>query len=148
MASHEPFGHQQPKLWSKERPRVKLAVWLPTIKSQESTRFRCVQVKCDTPLKSSQRELQLWFRPCPDPSLGRGVMSVQSPEIQTGQFRDSILGVPGKRAIWMQVRRKATENTIWGKVVASLESRPWWVKWVQGRLWLVPTPKRCKMSSN
>jgi hypothetical protein len=28
------------------------------------------------------------------------------------------------------------------------ESGPWWVKWVQGRLWLVSTPKGCRMSSN
>jgi hypothetical protein len=26
MASHEPFGHLQPKLWAKEGPGVKLAV--------------------------------------------------------------------------------------------------------------------------
>jgi hypothetical protein len=37
MASHEPFGHLQHKLWSKEGPRVKLEVWLPTTKSREST---------------------------------------------------------------------------------------------------------------
>jgi len=79
MASHEPFGHLQCKLWSKERPGVKLAVWLPTTKSRESTRFRCVQVNCNTSLQSFRGELQLWFRPCPDPNLGRGVMSVQSP---------------------------------------------------------------------
>ncbi len=35
-----------------------------------------------------------------------------------------------------------------GKVVASPESGPWWVKWVQGCPWLVPTPKECRMSSN
>jgi hypothetical protein len=80
MASHKPFGHLQHKLWSKEGLGVKLAVWLLTTKSRESTQFRCVQVKCDTPLKSSRGEIQLWFRPRPDPSLGRGVMSVQSPE--------------------------------------------------------------------
>ncbi len=28
------------------------------------------------------------------------------------------------------------------------KSRPWWVKWIQGSSWLVPTPKGCKMSSN
>jgi hypothetical protein len=61
MASYEPFGHLQHKLWSKKRPGVKLAVWLPTTKSRESTRFRCMQVKCDMPLKISQGELQLWL---------------------------------------------------------------------------------------
>jgi hypothetical protein len=29
MGSHDPFGHLQHKLWAKERPRVKLVVWLP-----------------------------------------------------------------------------------------------------------------------
>jgi hypothetical protein len=63
MGLHEPFGHLQNKLWQKARPGVKLAVWLPTTKSQESTRPRCVQVECDTPLESSWRGLQLFFRP-------------------------------------------------------------------------------------
>jgi hypothetical protein len=43
MGLHDPFGHLKHKLWPKERLRVKLAVWLLTIKSQESTRFPCVQ---------------------------------------------------------------------------------------------------------
>jgi hypothetical protein len=30
-------------------------------------------------LESSRRELQLWFKPRPDPSLGREVMNAQSP---------------------------------------------------------------------
>jgi hypothetical protein len=55
MSSHDPFGHLKHKLWSKERPGVKLAVWLPTTKSWESTRFPCVQVACNIPLKRSQR---------------------------------------------------------------------------------------------
>jgi len=79
MALHEPFGHLQHKLWPKERSEVKLAIWLPTTKSQESTRFRCVQVECGTLLESSRGELQLWFRSCSDPSLRRGVMNIQSP---------------------------------------------------------------------
>jgi len=43
--------------------------------------------------------------------------------------------------------RKVAENIIWGKVVVSPESGPWWVKWVQGHPWLAPTPKGCRMSS-
>jgi hypothetical protein len=72
----------------------------------------------------------------------------KSRESKPGQFRDSTLGVSGKRAIWMQVRWRAADNTIWGKVVVSPESGPWWVKWVQGCPWFVPTPKGCRMSSN
>jgi hypothetical protein len=50
---------------------------------------------------------------------------------------DSILGVPGQKAIRMWVRRSNAENIIWGKVVASPEFGPWWVLWVQGCPWLV-----------
>jgi len=52
MASHKPFGHLQHKLWLKEGPGIKLAIWLPTTKSQESTRSQCVQVECNTTLES------------------------------------------------------------------------------------------------
>jgi len=43
MVSNDPFRHLKHKLWPKEGLGVKLVVWLPTIKSQESTRFPCVQ---------------------------------------------------------------------------------------------------------
>jgi len=36
-------------------------------------------VKCDTPLERFREELQLWFRPRSDLSLGREVMSAQNP---------------------------------------------------------------------
>jgi len=78
MALHEPFRHLQHKLWQKEGPGVKLAVWLPTTKSRESTRRRCVKMECDTPLKSSQRELQVGFRPHPNPRYEKRVMNSQS----------------------------------------------------------------------
>jgi hypothetical protein len=61
MGSHDPFGHLKHKLWPKERPGIKLAVWLPTIKSQESTRFPCVQVACDMLLESCWWGLQIWL---------------------------------------------------------------------------------------
>jgi hypothetical protein len=80
MASHEPFGRLQPKLWAKEGSGVKLAVWLLTTKSREPTSSRRLQQECDMALESSRRKLQLWFKPCPDPSLGREVMNAQSPE--------------------------------------------------------------------
>jgi len=83
MASHGPFGHLQPKLWAKEGPGVKLAVWLPTTKSQESTSsWRCLK-ECGMALESFWQELHLWFKPRPDLSLGQGALSVQSPRIPT-----------------------------------------------------------------
>jgi hypothetical protein len=70
------------------------------------------------------------------------------PGVQTGTISGLHMGVLGKSAIRMQVRWRDVENTIWGKVMASPESRPWTVKWVQGCSWLVPTLKMCIMSSN
>jgi hypothetical protein len=50
-------------------------------------------------LESSQRELQLWFKPRPDPSLMQGAMSVQSPGTPTwDSFGTSNLGVSGKKS--------------------------------------------------
>jgi len=52
MGLHHPFEHLKHKLWPKEGSGVKLAVWLPTIKSWELTRFLCMQMACDIPLKA------------------------------------------------------------------------------------------------
>jgi hypothetical protein len=79
MASHEPFGHLQPKLWAREGPGVKLAVWLPTTKSRESTCSRRALRECDMALESSLQGLQVWFRPRPDRRSGRGATKPQSP---------------------------------------------------------------------
>jgi hypothetical protein len=105
MASHWSFGHLQPKLWAKEGPGVKLAVWLPTTKSRESSRSRRALGECDTALESSWRGLQVWFRPRPDRRLGREAMMSQSPRsLKSGQFRHSTLGVPGQTTTWVWVR--------------------------------------------
>jgi hypothetical protein len=91
MASHEPFGHLQPKLWEKEGLRVKLAVWLLTTKSRELTRIRRLQEECDMELESSQGELQYCFRPHPNRNFEQEVMLAQSP------FSGLHFGSPGKK---------------------------------------------------
>jgi len=96
MALHWPFGHLQPKLWAKERPGVKLAVWIPTTKSRELTSSRPCLEECNTTLESSQRELQLGFRSCFDPSSGRGVMAVQSSGSPAGTVSGLHFGSPNK----------------------------------------------------
>jgi hypothetical protein len=141
MASHGPFRHLQHKLCAKEGPGVKMVVWLPTTKSQESTRPRCVQVECNTLLKSSEGELQVCFTPHPDWRSEQGVMSCQSPGSPDRDIFEIVLGVAGQKAIWMWPLWSGAEYIIWGKVVASPESGPWWVKWVQSCPWLVLAPK-------
>jgi hypothetical protein len=80
MGSHDPFGHLKHKLWPKEGLIVKLAIWLPTTKIQESSRFPHVQVICDIPLASFQQGLQLCFRPHLNRRSARKIMNPQSCE--------------------------------------------------------------------
>jgi hypothetical protein len=63
MGSHDSFSHFKHKIWPKEGPGVKLAIWLPPTKSQESPWFPCMQVASDILLESSRRGLQLCFSP-------------------------------------------------------------------------------------
>jgi len=139
MASHEPFGHLQPKLWAKEGPGVKLAIW-PTTKSRESTSSRRLQMKCDNALESSRGELQLWFRPHSNRRSEPGVMSVQSPKSPT---RDSF-GTPP----WESRENVPFGCSSRGELQRILYGGRWWLPPNPGRgefcvskcLWLVPTP--------
>jgi hypothetical protein len=141
MASHGPFGHLQPKLWAKEGPGIKLLVWLPTTKSWELTSLRHLLKHWDTALESSRRELQLWFRPHPDPSLGRGAMSVQSPGTPT---RDSF-GTP----TWESREKEPFGCSLRSEMQRILYGGRWWFPPYPGRgefcvskcSWLVLTPK-------
>jgi hypothetical protein len=123
MASHEPFRHLQQKLWSKERPGVKLAVWLSTTKSQESTRSRCVQVECDIPSENSWGELQVCFRSHPNQRSELGVMSSQSPgSPNQDNFRTPPWESQDKKPFRCRCRGK-TQRILYG-----------------GRWWLPPNP--------
>jgi hypothetical protein len=95
MASHWLFGYLQPKLWAKEGPGVKLAVWLPTTKSRESTSSWHPIWECDMALERSGRGLQLWYRPRCDPNLKSGVMAVQSSGSPAGTISGLHFGSPG-----------------------------------------------------
>jgi hypothetical protein len=127
MRSHGPFGHLQHKLCAKEeqfdsRP----------LKVGNRPNLGVRKGSATHHWKSSQGELQVCFRPCPDRRFEQRVMTSWSPRTPN---RDNF-GTPpweshDKKAIQMWVRWSSAENTIWGKVVASPESRPWWVKWVR-----------------
>jgi len=90
MGLHDPFGHLKHKLWPKERSGVKLAIWFPTIKSQESTQFSYVQVACNILLERSQRGLELCFNPHLNQRLSHKVMG---PQI----YRSPNFGSPGTK---------------------------------------------------
>jgi hypothetical protein len=58
---------------------VKLAVWLPTTKSRESTRPWRVQMECNTPLESFQWGIQVCFRSDPNTRSEQRVINSQNP---------------------------------------------------------------------
>jgi len=98
-------------------------------KSRELTRFQCVQVKCNTLLKSSQGELRLWFRPCPNSSSGWEVTNAQSPESPN---RDNF-GTP----LWESWEKESFGCKCSRKLQRILYG---------GRWWLPPNPGRGESS--
>jgi hypothetical protein len=103
MPSHWSFGHLKLTLWAKEGPGVKLAVWLLTTKSREST-------SSQPPIENATRR---WKDLDEDYNFGldlvmirlrsRELWAPKVPRFQPGQFRDNFgtisglqLGSPGK----------------------------------------------------
>jgi len=128
MGSHDPFGHLKHKLWPKERPWVKLAVWLPTTKSQELTWFPYVQVACNIPLEISRQGLQLCFRPHLNPRSAQKVMGPQSCESPSCE---NFKIVPWQNVIWMWALWRGTKYTIRGRWWLPSSPKPWWVLWIR-----------------
>jgi len=125
MGSHDSFKHLQHKLWEKERPGVKLAVWLLTTKSQKLTRLPCMHMECNTPLESSQRELQLCFKPQPNQRPKQEVMAPQScwnPTLTISRFAFGSLGT--KRPFGCEPHREAQRILYGGR---------WWLPPSLGR---------------
>jgi hypothetical protein len=113
MGSHEPFGHFKHKLWPKEEPGVKFAIWLLTTKSQELPRFFCVQVMCDIPLERSRPGLQLFYRPHFNCKFAHNVMAPQScRSLDFGNF-ETPLGSP--RTKWHLGASPMARHTVYYK---------------------------------
>jgi len=149
MGSHHPFGHLKHKLWPKEGPRVKLAIWLPITKSWESPQFPYVWVTCNIPLKSSRRELQLFFKPHLNWRSAHKAIRPQSRRNPNfGNFETPIWESRDKKTIWMWASWRGTKYIIKGKVVAFPKFGPWWVLWVQICPWLILTPKVLQLCTN
>jgi hypothetical protein len=142
MGSHDPFGHFEHKLWLKERPWIKLTIWFPTTKIQESPQFPCVQVACNIFMESSQRGLQFCFRPHLNRRSTHKVMGPQNDSILNfGNFETPTLESRDKNDIWVLVPWPGTKYIIRGKVVASPKFGSWWVLWIHGCMWFIREPK-------
>jgi hypothetical protein len=126
LGLHYSFGHLKHKLWPKEGLGVKLAIWLTTTKSQESTQFTYLQMMCNIPLESSQQKLQLCFRIHLNWRFTCKVMGSKVMGVPTWAISRLPLGNPGTKN-HLNVGPIITKYTIKEKVVASPKSRPWWV---------------------
>jgi hypothetical protein len=87
--------------------------------------------------KLSTRDTTLVETSSPSKVCTRSYSPTKLQDSHPWRFRDSRLGVPRQKAIWMPLPQSGTKYTIWGKVMTSLESRSWWVLWVHGCPWLV-----------
>jgi hypothetical protein len=134
MGSHFSFGHLKHKLWAKERSGVKLAIWLPTTKSHESTQFPCVKATWDIPLESSRWGLQLCFKPHYDRRSAQEVMRLQSRGnlrcydfgTPTWEFRDKNVAPVKRRRVYYKGEGGGFPQV---RAMVSLvcPNCPWWV---------------------
>jgi len=144
MASYWPFGHLSPKLCAKEGPGVKLPVWLPTAKSQESTSSRPPNGECDTSLKISQQGYKFGLDLVTIRPGSRELWALKVPRLHLGQFRDNF-GTP----TWESREKKPFGCSLRGASQRILYGGRWWLSPSPGRgvsygpkcPWLVPTPK-------
>jgi len=98
MASHCPFGHLQPKLWAKEGPGVKLAIWLPTTKSPKSTSSQRHLKECDTALESFRQSYNFGLELIPIRIWGEELWLFKVPGLQPGTISGLQLGSLGKKS--------------------------------------------------
>jgi hypothetical protein len=128
------FGYLKHKLWPKERPGVKLSIWLLTTKSWESPWLPCVQVACHIPLEISWWGLQLFFRPHFNRRFAHkivGFQSCKSPNFGSLKTKRHLgVDLVAKHKVYYK-----------GEGDGFPKSRPWWVLWVHVCPWLIRAPK-------
>jgi hypothetical protein len=78
------------------RKKGRESIWLPTTKIRE-TRSWCVQVECDTPLESSQEELQVCLNLIPIGGLNKELWTPKVLGFQTRTVSGLLLGSPEKK---------------------------------------------------
>jgi len=144
MASHWPFGHLSPKLWAKEGSRVKLAIWLPTTKSRESTSSRPPNWECDASLEDDDEGYKFGSDLVAIRLYSRELWAPKVPGLHPGQFRDNF-GTP----TWESREKEPFGCSPQNVAQRILYGERWWLPPNLGRgvsrgpkcSWLVPTPK-------
>jgi hypothetical protein len=140
-----------PTLWTLFGSHKELggaSVWLPTTKSQKSTWFRCVQVKCDMPLESSRWELQLGLDLVPIQAWGEKLWMPKVPRVQTETVSGFLLGSLGKKHHSDVASARSCKEYYKGEGGGFPQVRAVMSQVSPSCPWLVPTPKGCRMNSN
>jgi hypothetical protein len=134
MAFHEPFGYLQHKLWSKERPGVKLAFWLRPLKVGNWPDFLAWRQRATYRWKALNKGYNFALDLITIEGLHKKLCALKVARILVVAISRLPLGSPEtKKVIWMWPLWRGAKYTIWGKVMASPESGLWWVLWVQNR---------------
>jgi hypothetical protein len=145
---HDPFEHLKHKLWSKERSRVKLPIWLPTTKSQESTRFPRGQATCNIPLKISRQGLQLCFRPHYNRRSAREIIGPQSHGNPVVGISGLPLGSPKTKCHLDVAPVENRKKYYKGEGGGFPKFGPWWILWIRICPWLILASKVFKLCTN
>jgi hypothetical protein len=135
MGSHDLFEYLKHKLWPKERLGVKVPIWLPPTKSQQSP--NAFRWRATYPWKY----LSKGYNFASNFTLIKNLHKKLWPSKVLRVLILGILGIPGQNDIWMEPMWLIIENTIRRKVVASLKSWSWWVLWIRVCPWFVHAQK-------
>jgi hypothetical protein len=92
------FRHLQHKLWLKEGSKVKLAVWLPTTKSWESTRPDVCGWSAKHCWKALEESYKFALDLIPIGGLSWELWAPKVPRVQIGIVSGLLLGTPGTQS--------------------------------------------------
>ncbi len=134
--------------YGQKRSGVKLAIWLPTIKSWELTRFPSVQATCDIPLEGIDKGYDFALGLIVIKGLHVKLCAPKVARVPTMGISGLPLGNPKTKCHLNVPSWRDAENIIRGKVVASLKFGSWWVLWVRGCPWLILAPKVPELCTN
>jgi hypothetical protein len=98
MASHDPLGYLQHKLWSKKGPGVKLPIWLLTTKSQESTWPGVYRWSATHRWKDLEENYKFVLNLIPIRGLSWELWAPKVAGVQTGTVSRLLLGSPRNKS--------------------------------------------------
>jgi hypothetical protein len=141
MGSHDPFEHLKHKLWPKERPGVKLVIWLSTLKVGNRFDFLACRFRATYRSKAFNEGYNFVSDLISIGGLHTKLWGPKVMRVLTLRISGHPFGSPETKCHLDVGILESTKYAIRGKVVASPKFGPWWVLWVRVCPWLVLAPK-------